>query len=90
MEYNFSGFSLNSSKRELVFNKQSIYLTKKCYDLLVFLLQNSEKSLSKDQLVEHVWQGRIVTDNTIDQCISKLRKTLNDANPDEYIKSVYG
>lgn len=89
MKYRFFDFILYSNIRQLKYKNNPVYLTKKCYDLLVFFLNNSNESISREELIDHVWNGRIVSDNTIDQCISKLRKILNNEYPAEYIKSVY-
>ncbi len=89
MKYKFSGFILDPNLRQLSYKNKPVYLTKKCYDLLDYFLKNPNEAVTREQLVEHVWSGRIVTDNTIDQCISKLRKTLNNECQGDYIKSVY-
>ena len=90
MKYYFADFVLDTEIKELHHRSQAVTLTKKSYDLLSFLLENQQKIHTKDELVEHVWHGRIVSDNTIDQSISKLRKILNDHQSGEYIEAVYG
>ena len=90
MKYRFSDFVLNTELRELTHQNQLITLTRRNYDLLHYLLQNQDKIHSKDDLVEHVWSGRIVSDNTIDQSISKLRKTLNQYQAGDFIEVIYG
>lgn len=90
MIYKFCGFLLDSEQKSLTFNNKEVALTKKSYQLLEYLLQNPNKPVSREQLIEHVWNNRVVTDNTIDQCISKLRKLLNSVSEKEYIKSIYG
>lgn len=90
MIYQFSCFTLNEKNKQLYCNGQDVYLTKKHFDLLLFLLKNQGKSIDKEQLIEQVWSGRVVTYNSVDQSISKLRKLLNSCKSGEYIKSVYG
>ncbi len=67
-----------------------VEIPKKCHELLLFLLVNPNKLISRDALIDHVWHGRVVTHNTIDQSILKLRKALNEQYPGDYIESVYG
>ncbi|MCX7545335.1 winged helix-turn-helix transcriptional regulator [Marinicella gelatinilytica] len=86
----FSGFQLDLKRKELSYGKQIVDLTKKTYDLLVFLIQNPQQVHTKDDLISHVWQGRVVSGNTIDQTISKLRKLLSEYSQDTFIESVYG
>ncbi|MCB1583854.1 MAG: winged helix-turn-helix domain-containing protein [Marinicella sp.] len=87
---NFCGFQINPDRKELTFQGQSVELTKRIYDLLYFLVQHPHAIHSKDDLIEHVWHGRVVSTNTIDQTISKLRKTLAQYTDVELIESVYG
>ncbi|MCX7543971.1 winged helix-turn-helix transcriptional regulator [Marinicella gelatinilytica] len=65
-------------------------MTKKTYDLLLFLVKNPQKVHSKETLIEQVWHGRAVSGNTIDQTISKLRKILSDYTDQSLIESIYG
>jgi DNA-binding winged helix-turn-helix (wHTH) protein len=90
MRYRFSGFVLDSKTNELRQGNQPIPLTRQAYQLLVYLLANPDKIHTKDDLIEHVWQGRIVSDNTVDQSISKLRRILNEHQNGDYIETVYG
>jgi DNA-binding winged helix-turn-helix (wHTH) protein len=90
MKYKFLNFTLDTDKKELYANKKAIELQKGYYDLLLFLLNNPGKMFTKSEIIEQVWQGRHVTENSIDQVISKIRKILNSYNKDIYIKTVYG
>jgi DNA-binding winged helix-turn-helix (wHTH) protein/predicted negative regulator of RcsB-dependent stress response len=90
MIYNFSLFSLNTDAKELTANGKPIPLTKQGYELLLLFVQNTERVFSKNEIIDEVWKGRYVTENTIDQSISKLRKVLNSVAKDTYIKTGYG
>ncbi len=90
MKYYFSDFVLDTEIKELHHLDQPVILTKQSYTLLNYLLENNHKIHTKDELVTQVWQGRIVSDNTIDQSVSKLRKVLNDHQAGQYIEAIYG
>ncbi len=90
MKYYFSDFILNTNKKELYCDNQVVALTKQSYSLLHYFLQHADKIHPKDELVEFVWKGRFVSDNTIDQSISKLKKVLNQHKANEYFETVYG
>jgi len=47
-------------------------------ELLSYFCRNGNKIISKDALIEHVWLGRIVSDNAVSKLITKLRKAFND------------
>ena len=88
--YYFSDFEYDLNQKILTHKDEVVELTRKNHELLSYLLQNPNRLLPRDELIEHVWNGRVVTNNTIDQCILKLRKTLNASREGEYIESVYG
>ncbi len=90
MHYFFLGFHLDSDKKALSFQSNSINLTKQNFQLLYYFVQNPNKVLNKDQLIEHVWNGRVVADNSVDQSIYKLKKILTSVHNDSYFETVYG
>ncbi len=90
MKYNFFKFTLDTDTKELYADNLPIEMPKGHYELLLFLLKNPGKMFTKSDIIEEVWQGRHVTENSIDQIISKLRKVLNNIQKGVYIKTVYG
>ena len=90
MLYLFLGFKFDSSKKELHYQSKKVELTKQNYQLLYFFLMNPRTVVDKDKLIEEVWKGRVVADNTIDQSVYKLKKVLNSALNDQYFETIYG
>src|SRR5215813_13531199 len=48
------------------------------FDLLVHLVRNRERVVSKDDLIEAVWRGRIVSESTLTSHINAVRKAVGD------------
>ncbi len=90
MKYLFLKFTLDTETKDLYANHHPLVITKLQYDLLLFLLQNPNKMFTKDDILKTLWAGKHVTENSIDQIISKLRKILNAVEKNTYIKTVYG
>ncbi|MFK8012519.1 MAG: winged helix-turn-helix domain-containing protein, partial [Marinicellaceae bacterium] len=90
MKYSFSKFIYDTNSNDLTFGKKVIELTKQHKNLLLYYLQNPNRVISKDDLIDHVWNGRVVTSNTIDQSISKLKKILSEVEENKYFETVYG
>lgn len=90
MKYQFSIFELDTKNQELTANDQVIALSAQNYQLLLFFVQNPGKVFSKDNLIQTVWSGRVVTANSLDQSLSKIRKTLAQFSSDTIIETVYG
>lgn len=50
----------------------------KTFDLLAYLIRNSGRVLSKDELLQAVWPGIIATEDSLTQCIRDARKSIGD------------
>jgi Tol biopolymer transport system component/DNA-binding winged helix-turn-helix (wHTH) protein len=68
---------------------QPLPLEPKAFAVLVFLLAHRDRLVEKDELLDAVWQGTIVTPNALTRVIAQLRKTLgDDAKEARYIETV--
>jgi len=75
----FGGHSLDIGLRELRRSDDVVALEPQVFDLLVHLLQNRDRVVSKDELLSAVWKGRIVSDATIDSRIKAARQAVGDS-----------
>lgn len=86
-------FTMQVQSRKLICKETEVDLTKKEYDLLQYLVLNSDKVLTRHQLYEHIW-GNILDDqydsNFIDVHIKNLRKKLNLHAPSPWLVTVRG
>ena len=62
---------------------EPIELEPQVFDLLVYLMQNHDRVVSKDDLIAAVWGGRIVSDSTLTSRISAARTALGDSGEDQ-------
>jgi DNA-binding winged helix-turn-helix (wHTH) protein/Tol biopolymer transport system component len=69
---------IDTDNQLLIRAGESINLAPKVYDLLVFFCLNHHRVISKDELMDQVWSGTIVTENAISRTIVKVRKALGD------------
>ena len=74
----FADICIDTHNQLLYRQNETINLAPKVYDLLVFLCQNSHRVISKDELMEQVWSGTLVTENAISRTLVKVRKALAD------------
>ncbi len=74
----FADICIDTHNQLLYRQGETINLAPKVYDLLVFLCQNSNRVISKDELMEQVWVGTLVTENAISRTLVKVRKALAD------------
>ena len=79
MEFVFGDHLLDVQRRELRRGAELIATEPQVFDLLVYLVQNRHRVVSKDDLVEVVWGGRIVSELTLTSRINAVRKAIGDS-----------
>ena len=80
--YCFGPYVLDSKRRTLHCDKSPIPLTPKAFDVLLFLAQNPNRLITKDELLKAVWGDTFVEEGNLTQYISLLRKALA-GNPED-------
>ena len=80
--YHFGRFSLDSRKRTLSRGDSPVSLTPKAFDVLLFLAQNPNRLVTKEELLQAVWGDTFVEEGNLTQYISHLRKAIGD-NPED-------
>ena len=78
MVFAFADFTLDSNQRELRCGQSLVSLEPKVFDLLVFLIENRDRVVSKDELIASVWDGRIVSESALASCINAARAAVAD------------
>ena len=74
---------LDTDRRELRRGSEPIAVEPQVFDLLVYLVQNRDRVVSKDDLIASVWGGRIVSDSTLTSRINAARKAVGDSGEDQ-------
>jgi len=90
--YDKGGLKIDFTTYEVFVRGRSVKLTLKEFELLRFLVQNPNRVLSRDQLLDRVWGGEtFVTPRTVDVHIRRLRKAIekDDSKP-EWILTLRG
>lgn len=75
-EFHFDNCVIRSDTRELVRDGVAQKIERRSFDLLLYLLKLEGRVAGKDELLEHVWGNRYVSDSVIAQSIMKVRKAL--------------
>jgi TolB-like protein/DNA-binding winged helix-turn-helix (wHTH) protein/cytochrome c-type biogenesis protein CcmH/NrfG len=76
--YRFGEFVLDSRRHTLSRADSPIFLTPKAFDVLLFLVQNSNRLVTKEELLQAVWGDTFVEEGNLAQYVSQLRKALGD------------
>ena len=74
----FGEHRLDIDRRELHRGAELVDLEPKAFDLLVFLVRNNDRVVSKSELLDAVWNGRIVSESALTTRLNALRRGLGD------------
>lgn len=87
MNFRFGRFELDEDTRELRLGSRVMALQPRVFDLLVYLLRNRERVVSKDELLTALWPEVVVTDSSIMRAVSVIRATLREGGQEDTIRT---
>jgi TolB-like protein/cytochrome c-type biogenesis protein CcmH/NrfG len=83
MQFVFSDQTLDTDRRELCRGSDRVAIEPQVFDLLVYLLENRDRVVSKDDLITAIWDGRIVSESTLTSRINAARNAIGDNGRDQ-------
>src|SRR5579883_3319358 len=90
MIYRFGPFELDVSTVELRLRNDPVRLEPQVFALLALLVENHDRLVSKDEIIEKVWDGRVVSDAAVASRIKSLRQALgDDGRSQRLIKTIH-
>jgi DNA-binding winged helix-turn-helix (wHTH) protein len=81
--YRFENCVLDTARRELHRGAALTTVEPQVFDLLVFLVGNRDRVVSKDDLLASVWGGRIVSESTLGSRINAARRVIGDTGREQ-------
>ena len=84
MPFLFNGYALDVERGELRLGDEAVHLQPKHLQLLVFLIQNRDRVLSKQEIFDAVWANVAVSEAAMSSAIRDLRIALGDRGPDKW------
>lgn len=89
--FTFKNITVYLERHEVMVNDTVVELTKKEYDLLLYMLQNHDHVLSREQILQSIWGYEYMGDtNVVDVYIRYLRSKIDDEFNEKYIHTVRG
>jgi DNA-binding winged helix-turn-helix (wHTH) protein len=90
LRFRFTDFEIDVARQELRRAGAIVHIEPQVFDLLVHLIRNRDRIVGKDELIDTVWQGRIVSEATLSSRISAARRALGDSGNDQsFIRTLY-
>ena len=81
--FSFADYTLDVDRRELRCGSEPVAVEPQVFDLLIYLVQNRDRVVSKDDLIASIWGGRIVSDSTLTSRINAARKAVGDSGEEQ-------
>ena len=86
----FGSVTLDTETRQLLRDHEPVPLSPKAFELLVLLIENRPRALSKQELHECLWPGTYVTDTNLAGLIAEIRRAVqDDARTPRYVRTVH-
>jgi DNA-binding winged helix-turn-helix (wHTH) protein/tetratricopeptide (TPR) repeat protein len=88
--YRFGAFELDVDQYELRREGVALRVEPRVLDLLIFLIRNRDRAVSKAELLESVWNARFISDSALTRCVLQARKAIAaEGGTDEAIRTIH-
>jgi TolB-like protein/DNA-binding winged helix-turn-helix (wHTH) protein len=85
MRYFFEDRALDTDRRELRRGPDVVPMTPQALDLLEYLIRSRDRVVSKDDLVNAIWNGRIVSDAALTTRLNAVRRAIGDSGEQQHL-----
>jgi DNA-binding winged helix-turn-helix (wHTH) protein len=79
MRLTFDDYILDVARRELWRGCEPVVVEPQVFDVLVYLVQHPERVVTRDELLQAVWDGRIVSESAITNRVNAARRAIGDS-----------
>jgi TolB-like protein len=90
LDFRFAEYEIDVGRHELRRAGEVVPIEPQVFDVLVYLVRHRDRIISKDELIDAVWQGRIVSDAALSSRISAARRAVGDSGDDQlFIRTLH-
>ena len=91
MIFQFNRITLDTSQYCLTLSGNSVSVEPQVFDLLVYLIENRDRVVTRSELLDKIWEGKVVTDAALAVSLKEARKVVGDSGTrQEVIKTIHG
>jgi TolB-like protein len=83
MSFTFADIEIDSERREITRAGAAVHVEPQVFDVLLYLVRNRDRVISKSDLFGAVWSGRIVSESTLTSRINAARRAIGDSGADQ-------
>ncbi|MEM6635580.1 MAG: winged helix-turn-helix domain-containing protein [Pseudomonadota bacterium] len=89
MIYLFGSCRLDTARRVLERHGAPVHVEPQVFDLICYLVQNSGRAISKDEIFDAIWKGRAISDAVLTTRIRGVRRAIDDAGSDSMVRTIH-
>ncbi|MCF6287668.1 MAG: winged helix-turn-helix domain-containing protein [Proteobacteria bacterium] len=91
MIYKFNDITIDTKNYQLLQNTKALTVEPQVFNLIVYLIEHRDRVVLRQELLDALWAGKVVSDATISNHIKSARKVLgDDGNKQKVIKTIHG
>jgi TolB-like protein/Flp pilus assembly protein TadD len=83
LDFRFADFEIDVARHELRRRGELVLIEPQVFDLLVHLIRNRNRIVSKNELIDTIWMGRVVSEETLSSRVSAARRAIDDNGVDQ-------
>src|SRR5215831_3900414 len=83
VRYRVAQFEIDPTRHEVRRAGESVHIEPQVFDLIVHLVRNHDRIVSKDELIETIWNGRIISEAALSSRVNAARRALGDNGNDQ-------
>lgn len=89
--FRIDGYVIDTNQRLILAAGNEVEIQARAFDLLVYLLENRDRAVSKEELQDAVWPGQFISETVMSRAVMKVRKAIgDDSNSQMVIKTLHG
>src|SRR5215468_1770486 len=77
--FQFEGYTLDFARSSLRAADRNVRLRPKAFEVLRYLVENADRLVTKEELIQAIWPNVIVTDEALSHCVSEVRQAIGDS-----------
>ena len=91
MVYHFNNLTLDTVQYRISSDSGEIAIEPQAFNILLYLIEHRDKVVSRDELLNNLWKGKVVTDSALGSSLKAVRKAVGDSGSEQsVIKTIHG
>jgi len=91
MLYQINNIKIDTLSFHLIIDEITVAVEPQVFDLIIYLIIYRNRLVTRNELLDHIWSGKVVSDNSLSTHIKKARQVLgDDGNQQKLIKTIHG